>query len=49
MPAKPGLLWQGKMWITKEMAESKDKRVMGHGDKRQFTLLSTTAVLLCGV
>ena len=31
------------MWITKEAAKAKDKSLKGHGDKRQFTLLATTA------
>jgi hypothetical protein len=34
---------KGKMWITKEQADAKDKSVRGHGDKRQFTLLATTS------
>lgn len=34
---------KGRMWITKEQAEAKDKSVKGHGDKRQFTLLATTS------
>ena len=34
---------KGSMWITKDMAAAKDKSVKGHGDKRQFTLLATTA------
>jgi hypothetical protein len=35
--------FKGRMWITKEAAEAKDKSVAGHGEKRQFTLLATTA------
>ena len=34
---------KGKMWITKAMHESKDKSVNNHGDKRQFTVLTTTS------
>ena len=34
---------KGRMWITKEQAKAKDKSMKGHGDKRQFTLLATTA------
>ena len=31
------------MWITREAVKAKDKSVAGHGDKRQFTLLASTA------
>lgn len=31
------------MWITEEAVKAKDKSVAGHGDKRQFTLLASTA------
>lgn len=34
---------KGRMWITEEMARQKDKSVKGHGDKRQFTLLASSA------
>ena len=34
---------KGKMWITKQQADAKDKSVRNHGDKRQFTLLASTA------
>ena len=36
-------LAKGKMWITKAMAKAKDKSVNNHGEKRQFTLLTTTS------
>ena len=31
---------KGRMWITKQMAEAKDKSVNNHGDKRCFTVTS---------
>jgi hypothetical protein len=34
---------KGRGWMTDEQLKSKDKRVMGQGDKRQFTLLATTS------
>ena len=34
---------KGRGWMTDEQLKSKDKRVVGHGDKRQFTLLPTTS------
>ena len=34
---------KGRMWITKEQKDAKDKSVQGHSDKRQFTLLATTS------
>ena len=34
---------KGTMWITKEMADAKDKSVQGNSGKRQFTLLATTS------
>ena len=34
---------KGSTWITKEQKEADDKKIKGVGDKRQFTLLGTTA------
>ena len=34
---------KGKSWFTKEMRKAKDKSLLGHGDKRQFTCLASTS------
>jgi hypothetical protein len=36
-------LSKGKMWITEAMAKNKDKSVNNLGEKRQFTVLTTTS------
>eukprot|EP00966_Prymnesium_polylepis_P153766 3550791-Prymnesium_polylepis.1 len=35
-------LAKGKAWFTEEMVKDKDKKIRGHGDKRQLTLLAAS-------